>query len=268
MIASWSPKQVAEWLMRSGFAEYAQTFEDNEISGDVLPTITNEVLRDDLKIHVYGHRVKLVNAIQKLLEACGTIPQGATNDSRDASPETSPHDSHEHTSLLLPQVLPVEALHSSEHDLRPIPDIPKRNLRTFYNTDAGRALRLDPTRAHMLIQDTSGKRSHCVMCFSISSTSQRRREMNTKWQCAVCRAHLCRHKFGKEKTSCFDKFHSLAFLEQVQRPRPRPRQYFILPDWDPNVDSLEKLRQRAAEYKSHEEDEHDNEDDTDHQVDA
>ncbi|OQR95156.1 hypothetical protein ACHHYP_00372 [Achlya hypogyna] len=266
---SWSSREVGEWVSRSGFAEYAQTFEDNAISGDVLPTITNEVLRDDLKISAYGHRIKLVAAIQKLIEACATIPVAPISEplasplppaakpaSLDVSPPTEcpssepgPQASLFHAPPMLTAAPFVAEPVAPLEDPRPLPDIPKRNMRSFYNSDIGRALRLDPTRPHALVQDTSGKRSHCVLCFSISSTSQRRREMNTKWQCAVCQAHLCRHKFGKEKTSCYEKFHSVPFLEQVQRPRPRPRQYFILPDWDPAVDSLEKLRQRAADAK-------------------
>ncbi|EQC41170.1 hypothetical protein SDRG_01147 [Saprolegnia diclina VS20] len=263
---NWTARQVAEWVTRSGFAEYAQTFEKNDITGDVLPTITNDVLREDLKVSAYGHRIKLVNAIQKLIEACATIPAAkdtapeiarasppaaASPPVAAVEPAPSPGSSPHAASYLTPAILaPFPVVETPAEvavieDPRPLPEIPRRNMRSFYNSDVGRALRLDPTRAHALVQDTSGKRSHCVLCFSISSTSQRRREMNTKWQCAVCQAHLCRTKFGKETTSCYEKFHALPFLEQVQRPRPRPRQYFILPDWDPAVDSLEKLRQRA-----------------------
>ncbi|KDO23581.1 hypothetical protein SPRG_10776 [Saprolegnia parasitica CBS 223.65] len=63
---AWSCEKVAEWLEASGFGEFAQTFLENEISGAILPDLTNEILRDDLQIKALGRRAKILAAIRDI----------------------------------------------------------------------------------------------------------------------------------------------------------------------------------------------------------
>ncbi|OQR97731.1 hypothetical protein ACHHYP_10099 [Achlya hypogyna] len=63
---AWTCEKVAEWLEASGFGDLTQTFLDNEISGAILPDLTNDILRVDLKIDSFGRRVKLLDAIRSI----------------------------------------------------------------------------------------------------------------------------------------------------------------------------------------------------------
>jgi class 3 adenylate cyclase len=72
---------IAAWLGALGLERYAQTFADNEIDGEVLPTLTADDLKD-LGVLVIGHRRKLLNAIAALdgseaPPAPGTAPRAA-----------------------------------------------------------------------------------------------------------------------------------------------------------------------------------------------
>ncbi|CAK4091777.1 unnamed protein product [Aphanomyces euteiches] len=67
-VANWACEEVLAWLNRAGFVKYEEVFRENDISGDILLTLTNDILRDDLKIAAYGHRVRLLQAIAKLVD--------------------------------------------------------------------------------------------------------------------------------------------------------------------------------------------------------
>ena len=56
---------VAAWLRGLGLEQYAQTFRDNAIDGDVLPRVTADDLKD-MGVAVVGHRRKLLEAIAAL----------------------------------------------------------------------------------------------------------------------------------------------------------------------------------------------------------
>ncbi|MGH8676060.1 MAG: AAA family ATPase, partial [Burkholderiales bacterium] len=64
---------VRTWLEGLSLAQYADTFEQNAVDFDLLPTLTEKEL-DQLGIRVLGHRLKLI----KEIEALATSPQART----------------------------------------------------------------------------------------------------------------------------------------------------------------------------------------------
>jgi len=59
---------VSAWLQRLGLGQYEAAFRDNEIDGEVLPTLTAEDLKE-LGIAALGHRRRLLTAIAELAGA-------------------------------------------------------------------------------------------------------------------------------------------------------------------------------------------------------
>jgi hypothetical protein len=57
---------MVKWLGQQGLARYATTFAENNIDGELLLQLTNDDLRDELKILSFGDRKKLCLLIQKL----------------------------------------------------------------------------------------------------------------------------------------------------------------------------------------------------------
>jgi len=57
--------EVADWLKRLGLDQYLPQFRDNHITGDLLPTLTADDLRD-LGVNSVGHRRRLLDAIAVL----------------------------------------------------------------------------------------------------------------------------------------------------------------------------------------------------------
>ncbi len=68
-------QQVANWLEKLGFGQYAQRFAENDIDFSVLPHLTEENLKE-LGISL-GHRVKLLAAIRELGETLITAEPDA-----------------------------------------------------------------------------------------------------------------------------------------------------------------------------------------------
>lgn len=64
----WSVGETMEWLGQQGFARYATTFAENNIDGELLLQLTNNDLRDELKIRSLGDRKKLELLIRQLKE--------------------------------------------------------------------------------------------------------------------------------------------------------------------------------------------------------
>ncbi|KAF0716503.1 Aste57867_2812 [Aphanomyces stellatus] len=235
------------WLHRAGLGNFEETFRENAISGDILPTLTNEVLRNDMKIAAYGHRAKILKAIRNVigfgddatmsfiahrsLTSHSNLPTAETPIAHSIPPPLIDHPQCNHPT---PTVIPLPEL----------PEIPKVGRRKFFNTKVGKDIRLNPSFSHVMIQESRGS---CVMCFS-ESTTGRRRELTTTRKCRTCQVHLCAKKFGGNSTSCFDAFHEMDTLEKRPRPAPRPRVTYILPNWDPATDSYESLK-RAVQNR-------------------
>jgi hypothetical protein len=65
-IVDWTVPSVVYWLSNTiGLPQYAESFEENEISGDVLVHLDHETLMD-LGIDSVGHRLTILKAIYTL----------------------------------------------------------------------------------------------------------------------------------------------------------------------------------------------------------
>ena len=60
-------RDIAEWLEELGLGEYVEAFAENRIDADVLPTLTNDDLKD-IGVVAVGDRRKMLNAITALSE--------------------------------------------------------------------------------------------------------------------------------------------------------------------------------------------------------
>lgn len=67
VVKQWDTDTVIEFLMHSGFGEYANTFRENQIVGENLLTMKDHDYRD-LGIKAQGHIIKFREAIAKLLK--------------------------------------------------------------------------------------------------------------------------------------------------------------------------------------------------------
>lgn len=83
-----SSADVQGWLSALGYARYGPTFAANEITGDVLRTLTSDELRDDLGVRHLRHRRDLLDAISALLTRDAELRSSPTvPDVVDALPE-------------------------------------------------------------------------------------------------------------------------------------------------------------------------------------
>jgi len=64
----WSVGETMEWFGQQGLARYATIFAENSIDGELLLQLTNNDLRDELKILSFGDRKKLELLIRELKE--------------------------------------------------------------------------------------------------------------------------------------------------------------------------------------------------------
>ncbi|KAJ1978335.1 hypothetical protein H4R34_003239 [Dimargaris verticillata] len=64
-VQGWTMDQVAEWLTRLDYGDYAPNVHENHITGDVLLQLSDTNLKD-LGIQSIGKRIKLLKAIRKL----------------------------------------------------------------------------------------------------------------------------------------------------------------------------------------------------------
>lgn len=70
----WTPKQVAAYLEQQGLSQiHASAFVNAQISGTLLPHVTDAMLRKDLSIGVIKHRLMVLRAISQLPNACATF---------------------------------------------------------------------------------------------------------------------------------------------------------------------------------------------------
>src|SRR5215831_18114122 len=72
---------VVIWLRSLGLGKYEAVFRENEIDETVLPSLTDEHLKE-LGVTALGHRVKLLDAIAALRS--DTSAQGTSNDLKTA----------------------------------------------------------------------------------------------------------------------------------------------------------------------------------------
>ena len=59
-VATWSPEDVMEWTRQIGFSNFADTFLDNRVDGDILLQISDEMLRNDINMNTGVLRKKFL----------------------------------------------------------------------------------------------------------------------------------------------------------------------------------------------------------------
>ncbi|KAI8096501.1 uncharacterized protein BX664DRAFT_258357 [Halteromyces radiatus] len=69
----WSAEQVSIWLGLMGFSDIASTFQDQEITGDILLELNVDSLKE-LNVSTFGKRFKIYNAIKVLADENMTPP--------------------------------------------------------------------------------------------------------------------------------------------------------------------------------------------------
>ena len=72
--AGWSVDEMAQWLrgMCDGqLAHLAPLFERHHVDGSVAPGLTNAVLRDEIGVLAWGHRIKIVRCVRAMPAARG-----------------------------------------------------------------------------------------------------------------------------------------------------------------------------------------------------
>ena len=82
---SWSPSEVADFVKSNGFPSESALFRENEISGDLLPLITDDHLKD-MGITAIGPRV----LIYKLIRDAVGVPVSRPAPARAAAPRAEP----------------------------------------------------------------------------------------------------------------------------------------------------------------------------------
>jgi hypothetical protein len=93
---------IVVWLRSLGLGKYEAAFRENEIDETVLPSLTEEHLKQ-LGVTALGHRVKLLDAIAALRnDATGRAPPidaGTTS----STPSPHPEDRAENAGAIIPQ---------------------------------------------------------------------------------------------------------------------------------------------------------------------
>src|ERR1700722_5817493 len=82
---------IVVWLRSLGLGKYEAAFRENEIDETVLPSLTEEHLKQ-LGVTALGPRVKLLDAITALRSDAGGKASSADVATTSSSPTTSPED--------------------------------------------------------------------------------------------------------------------------------------------------------------------------------
>jgi class 3 adenylate cyclase/predicted ATPase len=82
---------VVVWLRGLGLGKYEAAFRENEIDETVLPSLTNENLKE-LGVTALGHRLKLLDAIAALRTDAGARPPSAEEATTPAAPSIPAED--------------------------------------------------------------------------------------------------------------------------------------------------------------------------------
>src|SRR5262249_36640463 len=86
-----APMDIVVWLRSLGLGKYEAAFRDNEIDETVLPSLTEEHLKQ-LGVAALGHRVKLLDAIAALRGDGGGKTQSVDAPTTSSTPSAGPED--------------------------------------------------------------------------------------------------------------------------------------------------------------------------------
>ena len=82
---------IAIWLRSLGLGKYEAVFRENEIDETVLPSLTEEHLKQ-LGVTALGHRVKLLDAIAALRNEASGKARPVDASTASSTPSASPED--------------------------------------------------------------------------------------------------------------------------------------------------------------------------------
>lgn len=67
-LTEWTSLDVSKWLSLIGFSEYVETFLLHDITGNSLSDLNVTILKNELNISSYGHRLSILQAIHSLFK--------------------------------------------------------------------------------------------------------------------------------------------------------------------------------------------------------
>ena len=104
--------EIQKWLETIGLGQYADAFDANEISMDLLAQVDDQMLKD-IGVSIGGHRLRIRNAIAKLVSKLTAEPDlGSSSPTTAASAERR----HVRASVGLDAVLEIQRVHSIDAD--------------------------------------------------------------------------------------------------------------------------------------------------------
>lgn len=65
-VGQWTVDEVCEWLVRVGLGDHAEAFRANEVDGECLRSLNNDMLKNDLNIAALGNRQRILRRVQAL----------------------------------------------------------------------------------------------------------------------------------------------------------------------------------------------------------
>ncbi|TMW64706.1 hypothetical protein Poli38472_011586 [Pythium oligandrum] len=189
--AEWTTDDVCAWLERIGLGEHRQAFEENAITGDVLPDLTKDMLKDELGIAKLGPRLRIINGIKAL-----TQPEEEKAPPVPPAPQSAP--------AALPPMVPVPQVTREANALDLVvlhaaPLIIKdREGRIFpmEKLDLAAERRAIVTS---LVNEVLHKSIH--LRFDVA-TADTLRSLMTAWKCKVL--HFSGHGIGQRPALCFE----------------------------------------------------------------
>lgn len=105
---SWSVSQVIKRLDELDLGQYSSQFEKNDISGPVLPLLTDAHLKE-LGMKIIGHRLKFLKYVQSLMKGGSNRSSSSSSRNNNSRPQQQPPRQK-------PQSPPQEQDNSSEDD--------------------------------------------------------------------------------------------------------------------------------------------------------
>jgi len=73
-LSEWNIDDVADWLQEFGLKEHISVFTANAVDGEMLLTLTDDDLKNELKVEKLLHRRKITSFVQKSVRSPTSLP--------------------------------------------------------------------------------------------------------------------------------------------------------------------------------------------------
>ena len=130
---------VSDWLRSLGFEQYAAAFRENEIDGEILPTLTAEDLKE-LGVGILGHRRKMLTAIAALSSSSALPASVARPPPAQSAAPSSAEDGAERRQLT---VMFCDLVGSTALSARLDPEDMREVIRAYQDVCSGMVARYD-----------------------------------------------------------------------------------------------------------------------------